>query len=119
MKTSKTLKTRKTRKTFKNIVQKLSHVLEEGHIEVDKLNDTQLLREAMREELNAIVLYEQMAEQAIDPRVKILMLDVAREEKVHAEEFEELLERMDPEYEETEDQAEEEIEDLFGPGDED
>lgn len=101
-------------KTFKTLTNNLTKDLQESHVKLDEMSDTMLLREGMKEELNAIVLYERMAQQANDSRVKQLFLDVAHEEKVHAEEFEELLERLDPDYEDAEDQAEEEIEDMFG-----
>lgn len=76
--------------------------------------DTQMLRKGIAEEMEAINKYEKFAEQASDPRVRTLFLDVAKEEKIHAEEFEELLERLDPEMEEVDDEAEEEIKTMFG-----
>ena len=96
-------------KTFKSLI--------ESHDKVEGLTETQLLRTAIKEELDAVVLYERMAEQTINPDLRKLFLDVAFEEKVHAEEFEEMLERLDPEYEDAEDQAEDEIEDLIGDDD--
>lgn len=101
-------------KTFKTLVETQ---LTESHDKVEGLTETQLLRKAITEELDAVVLYERMAEQTINPDLRKLFLDVAHEEKVHAEEFEELLERLDPDYEDAEEQAEEEIEDLIGDED--
>lgn len=99
-------------KTFKEVVQKI----EEGHhVKIDEMSDTMLLRHAMTEELDAVILYERLAHQAKDARVKTLLLEIAHEEKIHAEELEEALERLDPAYEDAEDQAEEEVEQIFGP----
>ena len=42
------------------------------------------------------------------------MLDVSKEEKVHAGEFETLLDRVDDEYEDSEDEGEKEVDDLVG-----
>ena len=74
--------------------------------------DCQILRAAMIAELDAVNLYQQMATQTDNEDVKSVLLDVAYEEKVHAEEFENVLEKIDPEYEKAEDQAEEEGEDM-------
>lgn len=97
-------------------MKNFKRMITENHKKDDfkECTDNQLLRKGMIEEIEAINKYEKMANAASDPRVRTLFLDVAKEEKVHMEEFEELLERLDPEMEETDDQAEEEIEDLFG-----
>ena len=76
--------------------------------------DTQILRIGMIAELDAVNFYNQLAELASDERVSKLMLDVSREEKVHAGEFETLLEEIDPSYEKAEDEGEKEVEDLLG-----
>jgi len=98
-------------KTFKTLISE--------DTDVQGLTETQLLRSAITEELDAVILYEKMAEQTINPDLRKLFLDVAYEEKVHAEEFEEMLERLDPDYEKAEDQAEDEIEDMFGKEEDD
>jgi rubrerythrin len=41
------------------------------------------------------------------------MLDVSQEEKVHAGEFETLMEELDPSYEEAEEEGEKEVKDLL------
>lgn len=105
-------------KTFKDLISK--EQLEEGHhVKLENMSDTMLLRHAMGEELEAIILYERMAAIAKDGRVKDLFLDLAHEEKVHREELEEAIERLDPAYEEAEEEAEEEVEQIFGPEQED
>lgn len=77
-------------------------------------NDLRLLRKGIKAELEAINEYDEFAELADNEQVKTLFLDISKEEKVHAEEFEQLLERLDPDYEETENDAEDEIDTLFG-----
>jgi len=79
-----------------------------------KERDTQILRLGMIAELDAVNLYNKLAELASDKRVSKLMLDVSREEKVHAGEFKTLLEEIDPDFEKTEDEGEKEADDLLG-----
>ncbi len=55
------------------------------------------LRKAIRAEYDAVTLYEQMAENATDEKVKKILLDVAKEEKTHVGEFQALLLELDPE----------------------
>jgi rubrerythrin len=76
--------------------------------------DAKLIRLAMQEELQAVSDYTMRAKMAENEATKKLFLDIAKEERVHFEEFEELLEVIDAEYEESEYEAEEEIEDMFG-----
>ena len=60
--------------------------------------DKEILRVGMIAELDAISLYEQMAAMTENSDVKKVLLDIAKEEKTHAGEFEELLKRLDKEY---------------------
>jgi rubrerythrin len=60
-----------------------------------KNRDKQVLRVGMIAELDAINLYEQMADSSKNRMIKKLMLDVAKEEKTHAGEFLYLLKEMD------------------------
>lgn len=76
--------------------------------------EMQLLRFAMSAELDAANLYEAMAKMTNDPDLKEVFLDVAREEKVHFGEFEEMLEAYDEEHEQAEEEGEEEVEDMMG-----
>ncbi|MDG6243416.1 MAG: ferritin family protein [Methanolobus sp.] len=57
----------------------------------------EILRAALVAELDAISLYEQMAEMTENQEVKRVLLDVAKEEKTHIGEFQTLLLRMDKE----------------------
>lgn len=76
--------------------------------------DAQILRLGMIAELDASNLYEKLAALADDKRVATVMLDISQEEKVHAGEFESLLEEIDTEYEKAEEEGEKEVEDLVG-----
>jgi rubrerythrin len=79
-----------------------------------KERDIQILRLSMIAELDAVNLYSRFAELASDGRVSTVMKDVAHEEKVHAGEFEELMEYLDPNYEEAEEEGEEEVKKMTG-----
>lgn len=61
-------------------------------------SDKQILRAAILAELDTINLYEQMADEANDSKIKDVLLDVAREEKTHIGEFQALLKEIDEEY---------------------
>ena len=89
-------------KTFKNMIK-------EDH-DLKGASDLQLLRKGIVEELKAINLYEKIAGIAKDGRVRTMFMDIAHEEKVHAGEFEALMEKMDSTWEEAEEEAEEETE---------
>lgn len=60
--------------------------------------DKEILRLGMIAELDAVNLYEQLAEMAESQDIKKILLDVAREEKTHVGEFQELLSQIDKEY---------------------
>lgn len=75
--------------------------------------DLQILRLGMIAELDAVNLYNKLAELASSDDVSKLMLDISREEKVHAGEFETLMERIEPDYEKAEEEGEGEVEDLL------
>ncbi|MCG9479607.1 MAG: rubrerythrin [Actinomycetia bacterium] len=59
--------------------------------------DKEILRAAIIAELDAINLYEQMANMTNNNDMKKILLDVAKEEKTHVGEFQELLLRQDEE----------------------
>jgi len=75
--------------------------------------DKEILRAAMIAELDAINLYEQMADMTQDINVKKLLLDVAREEKTHVGEFQTLLLRKDPQQRKEMEEGEKEVEELL------
>jgi rubrerythrin len=53
--------------------------------------DKEILRSAIIAELDAVNLYEQMAEMTRNERIRKVLLDIAREEKTHVGEFQTLL----------------------------
>ena len=53
--------------------------------------DKEILRSAIIAELDAINLYEQMADMARNGDIRKVLLDIAREEKTHVGEFQTLL----------------------------
>ncbi len=57
--------------------------------------DKEILRIGMIAELDAINLYEQLAAKAENQDIKIVLLDIAKEEKTHMGEFQTLLLRLD------------------------
>ena len=78
----------------------LSHI-PEGFWEIrenkEEMADRELIRIGFIAELDAINLYEQLAELSEDPHVRRVFLDIAREEKEHVGEFLELLRKLDKE----------------------
>lgn len=74
--------------------------------------DLEILRLAIIAELDAISLYEQLAEAASDEDIKKVLLDVAREEKTHVGEFQTLLLKLDPEQEEELEHGRKEVEEI-------
>lgn len=120
------------REIYKHIAQILSNIIYKGKeegvisellqvnpIQLDKLSpvirDREILRFSMLAELDAVNVYEQMAEYASREEVKTVLRDVAFEEKVHAEEFKEVLIRVsqDAEVEKAMDQAKKEVDELI------
>jgi rubrerythrin len=76
--------------------------------------DKQLIRLAMCAEFDAANLYETMAEMTLDADIKDVLLDIAKEEKVHAGELRYLLKMIDDEEDSSEEQGENEVGDLIG-----
>lgn len=60
--------------------------------------DAQILRVGIIAEMDAISLYEQLANSATDEKLKKTLLDIATEERTHVGEFEALLKEFDPEF---------------------
>jgi rubrerythrin len=58
--------------------------------------DKEILRAAIVAELDAVNLYEQMANLTKDANIKAVLMDVAKEEKTHVGEFQALLLQFDP-----------------------
>ena len=65
---------------------------------IDKKNiDKEILRLGMIAELDAVNLYEQLAAETNNEKIKRVLLDIAREEKTHVGEFQALLLELDKE----------------------
>jgi len=75
--------------------------------------DREILRAAMIAELDAINLYEQMADMTQNRDLKKLLLDVAKEEKTHVGEFQTLLLKQDREQEEELEEGKKEVKELM------
>ena len=71
--------------------------------------DAIALRESIKDEIDAIDRYTERANKSENLSVKNLLLDIAKEEKVHFGELEEMLEAVDPEHEPAEEEGEEEV----------
>jgi len=74
--------------------------------------DKEILRTGIIAELDAINLYEQMAELTDNEDIKKVMLDIAREEKTHVGEFMTLLLEKDEEQAKELEKGKEEIMEL-------
>ena len=59
--------------------------------------DREVLRVGIIAELDAVNLYEQMSAKAKNPKIKKVLLEIAREEKTHIGEFQALLLELDKE----------------------
>jgi rubrerythrin len=64
---------------------------------ISKNKDKQILRVGIIAELDAVNLYEQMANASKNPDTRKVLLDIAKEEKTHTGEFLEMLIRQDKE----------------------
>ncbi|MGB9940864.1 ferritin family protein [Methanosarcina sp.] len=60
--------------------------------------DKEILRAAIIAELDAVNLYEQMANLTKNANIKAVLMDVAKEEKTHIGEFQALLLRFDSQH---------------------
>ena len=76
--------------------------------------DKEILRAGIIGELDAINLYEQMANMTENKDIKKVLLEIAREEKTHVGEFQTLLLRKDEEQGKELKKGEEEVAELIG-----
>jgi rubrerythrin len=92
-------------------------MLSEIPIKLEKVEkkhlDREILRLAMIAELDAISLYEQLAATTDNKNIKKVLLDVAKEEKTHAGEFQTLLLKEDREQAEELEKGKEEVEEMI------
>jgi rubrerythrin len=75
--------------------------------------DKEILRAAMSAELDAINLYEQMADMTQNKNIRKLLLDVAREEETHVGEFQTLLLREDQQQKDELEEGKKEVKELI------
>jgi len=76
--------------------------------------DKQILRFGILAELDAINLYEQMANMTENKHLKMILLDIAKEEKEHVGEFQYLLLKLDKQQEEELEDGKKEVQELIG-----
>lgn len=74
--------------------------------------DKEILRSAIIAELDAINLYEQMANLTSDENIRAVLLDVAEEEKTHVGEFQTMLLKLDQEQVEELEAGKKEVDEL-------
>lgn len=79
--------------------------------------DKEILRVGIIAELDAVNLYEQLAMKTTNEDIKKILMDIAKEEKTHVGEFQELLLRLDAEQLEELGHAREEVDELTGAND--
>jgi len=86
-------------------------------IDLKKVNKSNINKEVLRlgiiAELDAINLYEQLAAMATNSDIKKVILDIAKEEKEHVGEFQELLLRFDKEQKEELEEGKEEVQEIL------
>ncbi len=75
--------------------------------------DKEILRAAIIAELDAINLYEQMADMTRNGNIRKVLLDIAREEKTHVGEFQTLLLIEDKEQVQELEEGKKEIQELL------
>ncbi len=92
-------------------------MLSEIPIDLEKLSkedrDREILRVGMIAELDAVNLYEQLAAMAEREEIKVVLRDIAKEEKTHMGEFQTLLLRIDEEQVEELEKGKEEVEEVM------
>ena len=85
-------------------------------INLERINkenlDKEILRAGIIAELDAINLYEQMATITENADIKRLLLDIAKEEKTHVGEFQDLLLINDKEQEKELEEGKKEVKEL-------
>lgn len=74
-----------------------------------EMTSTDIIRQLLIEEQDAIISYTERAEQVTDPLIREVLLDIAEEEKVHVGELTELLYRFDGQQEIAQQEGAEEV----------
>jgi rubrerythrin len=76
--------------------------------------DKEILRAGMIAELDAVNLYEQLAAMTTSSAIRVVLLDIAKEEKTHVGEFQAMLLKLDKEQEKELAEGKKEVEELTG-----
>lgn len=76
--------------------------------------DKEILRAGLIAELDAINLYEQLADMTDDAKIKKVLLDIAKEEKEHVGEFQTLLLQKDKQQVDELEEGKKEVEEMTG-----
>jgi rubrerythrin len=84
---------------MKNFDQFVNEILSNIPTKTTETSDVEILRAGILAEMDAINVYEQMSNVAKNPKIKKLLLDIAKEEKTHVGEFQVLLKEIDSEFE--------------------
>jgi rubrerythrin len=74
--------------------------------------DQEILRVGLIAELDAINLYQQLADMTENTNIRKILLDIAKEEKTHVGEFQAILLRLDKEQKRELDEGEKEVGEL-------
>jgi len=74
--------------------------------------DKEILRVGIIAELDAVSLYEQLAAMTENGNIKKVLLDIAKEEKTHVGEFQELLLKLDQEQVQELEEGKREVDEL-------
>jgi len=74
--------------------------------------DKEILRIGMIAELDAVSLYEQLADMTRHKKLRAILLDIAKEEKTHVGEFQALLLELDQEQVKELEEGKKEVEEL-------
>ena len=86
-------------------------------INLDKVKkeeiDKEILRVGIIAELDAVNLYEQLAAMTTNKNIKMLFLDIAKEEKTHVGEFQTLLLALDKQQAQELEKGKKEVEELI------
>lgn len=75
--------------------------------------DEDILKASIAAELDAASLYKGYAMKTKNESIKKIMLDIAKEEEVHAGEFTEVLNRINPDYQAKVEEGKEEAKDIL------
>ncbi|MDI6724127.1 MAG: ferritin family protein [Methanobacterium sp.] len=87
-------------------------------IDMKKVREEDITKEVLRvaviAELDAINLYEELASVVEDEKIRMVFMDVAKEEKTHAGEFMTMLLKEDKEQVKELEEGKKEVEELIG-----